>query len=35
MWDSGVCNGASFIDTDGNGLAILRLYAPYLDGTTP
>jgi hypothetical protein len=34
-WDSGVCNGASFLDPDGNGLAIHRRYAPYLDGTTP
>jgi predicted enzyme related to lactoylglutathione lyase len=34
-WDSGVCNGASFLDPDGNGLAIHRRYAPYLDGSTP
>jgi predicted enzyme related to lactoylglutathione lyase len=34
-WDSGVCNGASFTDPDGNGLAIHRRYAPYLDGSTP
>ena len=33
-WDSGVCNGASFFDPDGNGLAVHRRYAPYLDGTT-
>ena len=34
VWDSGACNGASFFDPDGNGLAIHRRYAPYLDGTT-
>lgn len=34
-WDSGVCNGASFFDPDGNGLAIHRRYAPYVDGSTP
>lgn len=34
-WDSGVCNGASFLDPDGNGLAIHRRYAPYLDGSAP
>jgi predicted enzyme related to lactoylglutathione lyase len=34
-WDSGVCNGASFKDPDGNGLAIHHRYAPYADGTTP
>ena len=34
-WDSGVCNGASFFDPDGNGLAIHRRYAPYADATTP
>ena len=34
-WDSGVCNGASFLDPDGNGLAIHRRYAPYSDGSTP
>ena len=34
-WDSGVCNGASFLDPDGNGLAIHRRYAPYLDGSEP
>jgi predicted enzyme related to lactoylglutathione lyase len=34
-WDSGVCNGASFFDPDGNGLAIHRRYAPYLDGSEP
>ena len=34
-FDSGVCNGASFRDPDGNGLLIHRRYAPYADGTTP
>jgi predicted enzyme related to lactoylglutathione lyase len=34
-WDSGVCNGASFFDPDGNGLALHRRYAPYPDGSTP
>ena len=34
-WDSGVCNGASFKDPDGNGLVIHRRYAPYSNGSTP
>jgi len=34
-WDSGVCNGAVFTDSEGNGLAIHRRYAPYADGTQP
>jgi len=34
-WDSGVCHGAIFTDTEGNGLALHHRYAPYLDGTTP
>ena len=34
-WDSGVCNGASFYDPDGNGLAIHHRYAPYADGSMP
>jgi predicted enzyme related to lactoylglutathione lyase len=34
-WDSGVCNGAVFTDSEGNGLAIHRRYAPYPDGTEP
>jgi predicted enzyme related to lactoylglutathione lyase len=34
-WDSGVCNGAVFRDSEGNGLAIHRRYAPYLDGREP
>jgi predicted enzyme related to lactoylglutathione lyase len=34
-WDSGVCNGASFTDPDGNGLVIHHRYAPYLDGSQP
>jgi predicted enzyme related to lactoylglutathione lyase len=34
-WDSGVCNGAVFTDSEGNGLAVHRRYAPYADGTTP
>jgi catechol 2,3-dioxygenase-like lactoylglutathione lyase family enzyme len=35
VWDSGVCNGASFLDPDGNGVLLHRRYAPYPDGTTP
>jgi predicted enzyme related to lactoylglutathione lyase len=35
MWDSGVCNGASFTDPDGNGIMIHRRYAPYPDGSLP
>ena len=35
IWDSGVCNGASFFDPDGNGLAIHHRYAPYPDGSVP
>jgi catechol 2,3-dioxygenase-like lactoylglutathione lyase family enzyme len=35
IFDSGVCNGASFKDPDGNGLMIHHRYAPYADGTTP
>jgi predicted enzyme related to lactoylglutathione lyase len=34
-WDSGVCNGASFVDSEGNGFAVHHRYAPYPDGTTP
>ncbi len=34
-WDSGVCNGAAFQDTEGNGLLIHHRYAPYLDGSEP
>jgi predicted enzyme related to lactoylglutathione lyase len=34
-WDSGVCNGAVFKDSEGNGLAVHHRYAPYPDGTTP
>ena len=34
-WDSGVCNGAVFTDSEGNGLAVHHRYAPYPDGTTP
>lgn len=35
IWDSGVCNGAAFRDTEGNGLLLHRRYAPYLDGSLP
>jgi predicted enzyme related to lactoylglutathione lyase len=35
IWDSGVCNGAAFQDTEGNGLLLHHRYAPYLDGTQP
>jgi predicted enzyme related to lactoylglutathione lyase len=34
-WDSGVCNGAMFKDSEGNGLALHHRYAPYPDGTMP
>jgi predicted enzyme related to lactoylglutathione lyase len=34
-WDSGVCNGAVLTDSEGNGLAVHRRYAPYADGTRP
>ena len=34
-WDSGVCNGAVFKDSEGNGFALHHRYAPYLDGTEP
>jgi predicted enzyme related to lactoylglutathione lyase len=34
-WDSGVCHGAVFTDSEGNGLALHHRYEPYLDGTTP
>jgi predicted enzyme related to lactoylglutathione lyase len=33
--DSGVCNGAGFTDSEGNGLAVHHRYAPYPDGTMP
>jgi catechol 2,3-dioxygenase-like lactoylglutathione lyase family enzyme len=35
VWDSGVCNGASFSDPDGNGIMIHHRYEPYPDGTLP
>ncbi|MGH3084803.1 MAG: VOC family protein [Gaiellaceae bacterium] len=35
VWDSGVCNGAAFHDTEGNGLLLHHRYAPYRDGTEP
>jgi predicted enzyme related to lactoylglutathione lyase len=35
IWDSGVCNGAAFYDTEGNGLLIHRRYAPFADGRMP
>jgi predicted enzyme related to lactoylglutathione lyase len=35
MWDSGVCNGISFRDPEGNGLMLHHRYAPYPDGTLP
>ena len=34
-WDSGVCHGAVFTDSEGNGLALHHRYEPYLDGTQP
>ena len=35
MWDSGVCNGAVFKDSEGNGFAVHHRYAAYPDGTMP
>jgi predicted enzyme related to lactoylglutathione lyase len=35
IWDSGVCYGAAFRDTEGNGLLLHRRYAPYADGREP
>jgi predicted enzyme related to lactoylglutathione lyase len=34
-YDSGVCNGATFNDPDGNGLMLHKRYAPYTDGRRP
>jgi len=34
-WDSGVCHGAAFKDSEGNGLALHHRYRPYLDGRDP
>jgi predicted lactoylglutathione lyase len=34
-WDSGVCNGAPFVDPDGNGLMLHHRYKPYPDGREP
>ena len=34
-WDSGVCHGAAFKDSEGNGLALHHRYEPYPDGTRP
>jgi len=33
--DSGVCNGAAFTDSEGNGLLLHHRYAPYADGSQP
>ncbi|MDX6481201.1 MAG: hypothetical protein QOG85_1711 [Gaiellaceae bacterium] len=35
QWDSGVCHGLVFNDTEGNGLLIHHRYAAYPDGTMP
>jgi predicted enzyme related to lactoylglutathione lyase len=35
MFDSGVCFGAGFKDTEGNGLLLHHRYAPFSDGRTP
>jgi catechol 2,3-dioxygenase-like lactoylglutathione lyase family enzyme len=35
VWDSGVCNGVSFRDPDGNGLVLHHRYEAYPDGTRP
>ena len=34
-WDSGVCHGLVFNDSEGNGLLLHHRYAPYPDGRTP
>ena len=34
-WDSGVCHGLVFTDTEGNGLLLHHRYAAYPDGTMP
>jgi predicted enzyme related to lactoylglutathione lyase len=34
-FDSGVCNGAPFVDLDGNGMMLHRRYAPFADGRVP
>ena len=34
-WDSGVCNGLAFVDSEGNGLMLHHRYAAYPDGTMP
>ena len=35
MFDSGVCFGAGFKDTEGNGLLLHHRYAPFSDGREP
>jgi predicted enzyme related to lactoylglutathione lyase len=35
QWDSGVCNGLAFEDSEGNGLLLHHRYAAYPDGTMP
>jgi predicted enzyme related to lactoylglutathione lyase len=35
QWDSGVCHGLAFNDTEGNGLVLHHRYAAYPDGTMP
>ena len=35
QWDSGVCHGLVFYDTEGNGLLFHHRYAAYPDGTMP
>ena len=35
QWDSGVCHGLAFNDSEGNGLVIHHRYAAYPDGTMP
>jgi predicted enzyme related to lactoylglutathione lyase len=34
-WDSGVCHGLAFRDTEGNGLVLHHRYAAYPNGTMP
>jgi extradiol dioxygenase family protein len=35
VWDSGVCHGAAFADSEGNGLLLHHRYAPFRDGRLP